>query len=122
MSEVGLGLDAQELTADLVPRFGIAFEQKGRVSGLCQDAGRRGSGKPPAYDHDLLGAETVHFNRLTQRRNATCHWIRAIAGSIPAAWRMRSQSSRLKLRAMETGPSCCTNRCHRAARDRSWKK
>ena len=61
IGEIGLRLDAQELAADLVPRLGIALDQKGRASRIGEDAGGRGAGKPAADDHDLLLARDRSF-------------------------------------------------------------
>src|SRR5262245_17974894 len=108
MEEQG-GFAADEFAADLVVRSGSAFDEKDIASRAREACGQCGAGNSAADDKDLRPPRHRPFTRETQRRNGnTCRTFAAAAGS-PAAARVRRQSAALKARAIETGPSCCTN-------------
>ncbi len=112
---------ADEFTADLVMRARLALDQHSRAPCprelYCQCA----PGDAAADDHGLRRFHAA-LQRDTQRRKGNIQRISTSEAGTPAATTIASQSDRVNARAMEIGPSCCTNSWKRSARETVRKK
>ena len=102
-------LAAHKLAADFVMRFGFALDQDHGPPGPREVRGHSAAGNTAADHQGLRRHRHQLFNRETQSRHGNTRLILAELCGTPAMLRRRCQSSGSKARAIEIGPSCCTN-------------
>jgi len=124
--EIGYRFAAQEFTADLGMRGGGLLDELNRPAAARKKNGESSAGGSAANDERLRFAArsgSGHgFTRATQRRPGGVAKMRTGNRASPARSMAPRQSSAVKLRRMETGPSCCTKRCQRMSRASSVKR
>ncbi len=111
-------LAAEEFTTDLMMRTGFFFKEDNAAACGGQADGGHGAGGSAADDEMVdvsrLSVATRDRHglllRLTQRRAGKKGSMETSRRSRPASEHIRRQSSGMKERAMETGPSCWTKR------------
>src|SRR5690606_3553665 len=110
--QTNLRIRTYELPADLVMRTGFLFDQEDVATRPGQQRGSRTAGGPPAHDDRIAGACIRHARsgRMQPTPNRKGKYRSTVTSPLsrPAASSNRRQSSWVKARAIETGPSCTT--------------
>ena len=109
LTEIIDGLGAEELAANLVMWAGFLFDEHDVASGGGKAKGDHGA-RGTTADDEMIDTAKRDANgvllRLTQRRAGKSGWMETSSGLRHAAAHIRRQSSGMKERAIDTGPSC----------------
>ena len=116
--EISDGFGAEEFAADFVMRCRLLLDERDFVSGGSQSKSQHRASR--ATTDDEMIDEASHqwarcLIRPTQSRAGVKLWMVISDLFNPASAHILRQSSGMKARAMETGPSCCTKGCRFAS-------